>query len=208
VVISSEVLSRANLSSQVFRDIQDIFPNASRSWIIYLRRQDRLAVSRYAHDIKRGRVAWPDNMRNVLRATYLDHRLRLERLHYAVGDDLVIPVPFDDKDNGLIEGFARAAGMPMDGTVFPETRDNESLPWGTLYLLRVAHTLPGPLRRFARRGVFFLGRRIVKTRARRILDWPGPLASERAAEVRKQYEASNPWVEDTYREGRRFLTSD
>jgi hypothetical protein len=129
-------------------------------------------------------------------------------LHYAVGDHLVIPVPFDDKDTGVIEGVVKVAGILIDGSLLQDTRDNESLPWGTLYLLRMAHALPEPLRRFTRRGVFVLGRRILKTRARQILDWPGPLSSQRAAEIRKQYEASNLWVEATYWNGRRFLTGD
>jgi len=84
VIISSEVLSREYLSSQVFRDIQRIFPEASRTWMIYLRRQDRLAMSRYAEGIKTGVVAWPDNIRHTLQPINLDHRLRLERLQHGV----------------------------------------------------------------------------------------------------------------------------
>lgn len=67
VIISSEVLAREHLSSQVFRDIKSLFPKAERIWVAYLRKQDNLAISRYAEHIKVGILSWPDSIRHVTR---------------------------------------------------------------------------------------------------------------------------------------------
>jgi len=206
VILSSEVLSRENLSSQVFRDIQTIFPDASRTWVIYLRRQDQLAMSRYAEGIKVGLVAWPDGVRHTLQPSYLDHRLRLERLQYAVGHDMIVPVSFDAAKTRLMASFFEAAGLEMTGTLPSARHANASLPWGTLQLLRLANALPGSGKRFARRAVYALNRRISPTRARRMLDWSKPLSPRQAADVCKRYESSNLWVEDTFWNECRFLT--
>ncbi len=206
VILSSEVLSRENLSSQVFRDIQRIFPDASRTWIIYLRRQDELAMSRYAEAIKIGLVAWPDGVRHTIQPIYLDHRLRLERLQHAVGHDMIVPVSFDAAKTRLMDSFFEAAGLEMVGPQPKARHANVSLPWGTLQLLRIANALPGSGKPFARKTVYALNRRISPSRARRILEWSKPLSPREAAEVCKKYDASNHWVEDTYWNGCRFLT--
>ena len=206
VIISSEVLSREYLSSQVFRDIQRIFPEASRTWMIYLRRQDRLAMSRYAEGIKTGVVAWPDNIRHTLQPINLDHRLRLERLQHAVGHDTIVPVPFDATKNRLMASFFEAADLEMMVAPPMAQHANASLPWGTLQLLRIANSMPGSAKHFTRRVVRALTRRISATRASRMLDWSEPLSSQQASDVRKRYEASNRWVEEKFWNDRRFFT--
>jgi len=207
VILSSEVLSREYLSSQVFRDLQTIFPEASRTWVIYLRRQDQLAMSRYAEWIKVGLVAWPDGVRQALQPLYLDHRMRIERLQQAVGQDMIVPVSFDAAKTRLMASFFEAAGHDMTGALPSAPHANASLPWGTLQLLRVANALPGSGQRFARRAVYAMNRRLAPTRARRLLEWPKPLSQPRAEDVRKTYDASNRWVEDTFWNGCRWLTA-
>lgn len=208
VIISSEVLAREYLSSQVFRDLQNIFPKAERVWVAYLRKQDDLAMSRYAEHIKVGILSWPDGIRHVTRPEYLDHRLRLERLTYAVGDDRIVPVSFDARKRDLTESFFEAGGLTPPEPMPQATRDNTSLPWRTLYFLRYANALPGPLRRFARRVVRGLSRRIGGSKARRLLDAKRPLTQSQAQEVRKRFAASNRWVEETYWGGASLLTSE
>ena len=207
VILSSEVLSREYLSSQVLRDLQTIFPEASRTWVIYLRRQDQLAMSRYAEWIKVGLVAWPDGVRQALQPLYLDHRMRLERLQQAVGPDMIVPVAFDAAKTRLMASFFEAAGLDMPGALPSAPHANASLPWGTLQLLRIANALPGSGQRVARRAVYTLNRRLVSTRARRLLEWPKPLSPRQAADVRTAYDASNRWVEDTFWNGCRCLTA-
>jgi hypothetical protein len=208
VIISSEVLAREYLSSQVYRDLQRIFPNAERVWVAYLRKQDDLVMSRYAEHIKVGILSWPDNIRHVTRPEYLDHRLRLERLAYAVGDDKIVPVSFDAHKRDLMQSFFEACGVTPTEPMPHATRDNTSLPWRTLYFLRYANALPGPLRRFACRAIRGISRRIEGSNAHRILDARRPLTKQQAEEIRKRYAASNLWVEETYWDGASLLTSD
>ena len=206
VILSSEVLSREYLSSQVFRDIQEIFPEASRTWVIYLRRQDRLAVSRYAEGIKAGIIAWPDNIRHTLQPINLDHRLRLERLQHAVGYDMIVPVCFDATKDRLMASFFEAGNLEWTSAYPMAQHANASFPWGTLQLLRIANAMPGSAKHFTRRAIHALTRRISATQAHRMLEWSDPLSLQKAAEIRKRYEASNRWVEDKFWNERRFLT--
>ena len=208
VIISSEILSREYLSSQVFRDIQRLFPEASRTWLVYLRRQDRLVISQYAEGIKVGMVAWPDGIRHMLQPIYLDHRLRLERLQHAVGQDTILPVSFDATKNNLMASFFDSANLELTAELPMARHVNASLPWGTLQLLRVANAMPGSAKFFARRVVYAVNRRISKTRVHRILSWSKPLSSQKAADVLKRYESSNRWVEETFWNEHRYLTGD
>jgi hypothetical protein len=208
VIISSEVLAREYLSSQVYRDLQSIFPKADRVWVAYLRKQDDLAMSRYAEHIKVGILSWPDDIQHVARPENLDHRLRLERLAYAVGDDKIIPVSFDGRKRDLMNSFFEAAGVTPPEPTLQATRDNSSLPWRTLYFLRHANAMPGPLRRIARRAIRGLSRRIEGSKARGLLNAKRPLTERQAKEIRDRYAASNRWVEETYRGGASLLTSE
>ena len=208
IIISSEVLAREYLSSQVSRELQGIFPEAERIWVAYLRRQDDLAMSRYAEHIKVGILSWPDGIRHVTRPEYLDHRLRLERLTYALGDDKIVPVSFDARKRDLMESFFEAGGLTPPEPMPHATRDNTSLPWRTLYFLRYANALPGPLRRFAIRVIRGVSRRIEGSRRRYLLDAKRPLKPRQAEELRKRFAVSNRWVEETYWGGAKFLTSD
>lgn len=206
VILSSEHLSGFNLSSQVFRDIQRIFPYADRAWIIYLRRQDHLAVSRYAENVKTGNIAWPDGLWRELLAPSLNFRIVLERLHYAVGDDAIIPVSFDARKADLITSFCEACGINTPDASLNETRENTALAWATLRTLRFANAIPGSPGRFARRVVFSLNRRISGTRFRWVLDWPEPLSPKEMADLLKKHEDTNRWVETTYWNDQKFLT--
>jgi len=206
VILSSEHLSAFHLSSQALRDIKAIFPNANRTWVIYLRRQDQLALSRYAEIAKRGEIAWPDGVWRVMLAPSLDFRIVLERLHYAVEDDIIVPVSFDARKSDLITSFCEVSGVEIPDASLIETRKNTALAWGTLRTLRIVNAVPGAPGRFARRVVFSLDRRIAATRFRWMLDWPQPLSPKKKAELLKKHEESNRWVERTYWNDQRFLT--
>jgi len=208
IIISSEILAREYLSSQVYRDLQSIFPKAERVWVAYLRKQDDLAMSRYAEHIKVGILSWPDGIRHVTRPENLDHRLRLERLAYAVGDDKIMPVSFDARKRDLMDSFFEAGGITPPEPTPEATRDNTSLPWRTLYFLRYANAMPGPLRRISRRAIRGLSRRVEGSKARGMLNAKHPLTEHQAKEIRNRYAASNRWVEETYWDGASLLTSE
>ncbi|MGM0660605.1 MAG: hypothetical protein ACQEUH_05440 [Pseudomonadota bacterium] len=206
VILSSEHLSGFSLSSQVFRDIKRMFPNAKRTWIIYLRRQDHLALSRYAENVKTGKIAWPDGLWRELLAPSLNFRIVLERLHYAVGDDAIIPVSFDARKADLITSFCEACGINTPDGSLNRTRENTALAKGTLRTLRMVNAIPGSPGRFARRVVFSLNRLISGTRFRWVLDWPEPLSPKEKADLLKKHEDTNRWVETTYWNDQKFLT--
>lgn len=206
VILSSEHLSLFNNSSQVFRDIKTMFPRATRTWVIYLRRQDHLAMSRYAENVKTGKIKWPDGLWRGVLAPGLDFRLVLERLHYAVGDDAIIPVSFDARKADLVTSFCEASGIRTLDTALNETRKNTALAWGTLRTLRMVNAIPGSPGRFIRRVVFSLDRRISATRFRWLLDWPEPLSPTKKVELLRKHEDSNRWVERTYWNNRSYLT--
>jgi hypothetical protein len=206
VILSSEHLSGFNLSSQVFGDIQRIFPDAERTWIIYLRRQDHLALSRYAENVKTGKIAWPDGLWRELLAPSLNFRIVLERLHYAVGDDRIIPVSFDARKADLVDSFCEASGIDTPKASVNETRKNAALAWGTLRTLRMVNAIPGQPGRFARRIVFSSDRRMSGTRFRWLLDWAAPLSPHKRHQLMNKHEDANRWVERTYWNDQRFLT--
>lgn len=207
VILSSEVLSREYLSSQVFSDLRKIFPSAQKTWIVYLRRQDSLAMSRYAEHIKMGLLSWPDSIRHILRSDFLDHRLRLERLKHAVGDDEIVPVSFDAQKSRLMLSFFEASQLEHPNPLPESPKENVSLPWTTLYCLRVNNAFPAPVRRVGRRLILGASQRIFGTRAGHFISRAPPLSSKKSAEILYRYNASNRWVETTYWKGIRHLTN-
>ena len=207
IVLSSEVLSREYLSSQVFRDLQAMFPNAKREWIIFLRRQDKLAASRYAEMIKVGILKWPDGIRSVILPYYLDHRLRLERLRYAVKSDRILAISFEDVQPNVVDGFLRNCKLPSVLQPNTSRRLNESYPWGVLHMLRLANALPPRVGSLARRGILSLGLRLARTQLRALVNWGYPLSEEKANWILGQYASSNRWVEEQYLAGRPLLSN-
>lgn len=206
VILSAEHLCNPNHSSQVFQDIKNIFPKAKCTWIIYLRRQDHFALSLYAQSVKMGQMAWPDGLWRVMLSRSLNFRIELERLHYAVGGDTIVPVSFDARKADLITSFCEVSGINMPNSCLNQVRENTSPAWGTLRTLRMVNAIPGSSGRFARRVVSSLDRRISATRLRWLLDWSEPLSPKDKAELLKKYQDSNRWVERTYWNDQRFLT--
>lgn len=206
VILSSEHLCGANLPPNVLQDIKQIFPSADRTWIIYLRRQDRLAMSRYAENIKTGKVAWPSGIRSRISVPSLDFKMVIQRLQHTVGDDKLVPVSFDASKAKLIQSFCETAGIAAPDGRLADIRENTGLPWGTLQALRLANAIPGLAGRFSRRKIFSLYRRIAATSFSWMLDWPAPLSPAKQAEVLKTFEDSNRWVETTFWNDERFLT--
>lgn len=208
IILSSEVLSREYLSAQVFHDLKQVFPHAERRWIVYLRRQDGLAASRYAEHIKVGILSWPDGFRHILRSDYLDHRLRLEKLQAAVGSDMIIPVCFDTQKHRLVESFFDACGVDIPSDLVNTGIMNPALPWATLHCLRVVNALPGAAHRFCRRVILGLSRRITSWMGHGMLNTPKPFTRDQSGELLRSYAVSNRWVEDTYWDGARYLTEE
>ena len=207
IIISSEELARPYYSAEVLHDLKRIFPKAQRVWVVYVRSQDDLVLSHYAQRLRTGMLSWPDSIRHVMLPELLDHRLRLERLAYAVGEDKIVPVSFAARQGDLIESFFEAGGITRPSPLPWTSRANKSLPWRTLYCLRYANALPSPLRWRVRRIIVEWSRRIEGSRLRRLLDAKLPLTQQEAENLRTRYEASNRWVEETYWGGTRDLTS-
>ena len=195
IILSSEVLSREYLSAEPFEIIKKLFPLAKVEWVVFLRAQDEVLTSRYAELIKTGKIAWPQGIEMINSPIYLDHRLRLEKLRYAVNNDSIRVISFNAEKKRLLEAFFEACQLKgMPGSTDSYQR-NTSLPWGALHVLRITNCLPGLLRRYARGFITLVARKLVKTRASFVVSWGRPLSTHEREAIKKQYHESNLWVE-------------
>ena len=194
IFLSSEVLAREKLSARVFSDLRALFPHAGVSWLLYVRRQDDLLVSRYAEAIKRGLVAWPDDVLTLDQPKFLDHRLRIEKLRQAVPDDPLIVASFDAEKRHLIPALFERLGLPTDGLDEAEVHANRSMPWGVLSVLRRTNALPRPVGT----PLAALARLAGRILPRSAVAWGTPITDAERQAVRERYRESNLWVERVY----------
>ncbi len=209
VVLSSEILSREYLSAAPFEVIRSLFPHAQREWVIFLRRQADVLASRYAEMIKTRDIAWPHGIELVDSPFYLDHRLRLEKLRYAVQDDEVRVLSFDSQKSRVIDAFFETCGLAVTaGSEAKIYHRNPSLPWGTLHVLRLTNRLPRPLERYARSLALLIGRALADTPAGFLVSWGQPLSTRARARIAQRYRAGNRWVEEEFFGGDLVLDPD
>lgn len=202
VIISSEVLARENLNQDIFGYLREIFRHAEKNWVLFLRRQDRLVLSRYSESVKVGITAYPAGIEDVNKDKLLNHRRRLETLESLVHADRIIPISFDASPN-IIDSFAHACGISISGCEFVARGRNESLPWGLLQIMRVTNRL---LPRSARSKFNNRSRQLVQiTRTKRLFMWGAPLSESQLSNVLKQYDDSNRWVEAKYFQGKHVI---
>jgi len=207
IIISSEILSREYLSSEPFEYIRTLFPHAKREWIIALRGQADVLTSRYAELIKTRKIAWPQGIEMIDSPLYLDHRLRLEKLRYAVKDDPIKVLSYDAEKSRLLEAFFEIAqlGVPESTSTYHR---NTSLPWGALHILRLTNNMPTFSQRYVRGLVSLIAKRLAKSRASFLVSWGYPLSKLQRETMTRQYRSSNRWVEKKYFDGRRLLNPD
>ena len=208
VILSSEILSREYLSAEPYEIIRQLFPSAKVEWVIFLRAQADVLTSRYAELIKTGKIVWPRGIELINSPLYLDHRLRLEKLRYAVSHDPIRVMSFDSEKNRLLEAFFDTCQLER----MPESTDsyqrNMSLPWGALHILRLTNRLPGFLQRYARGLISLVARKLVTTRANFLVSWGSPLSKPERDAINEQYLDSNLWVEREYLEYQPLLRAD
>ena len=204
IVISSEILSREYLSAEPFEAITELFPLAKREWVIFLRAQAEVLTSRYAEMIKTRKISWPHGMELINSAVYLDHRLRLEKLRYAVKDDPIRVLSFNTEKYRLLEAFFQICKFTISDGVDSYHR-NTSLPWGALHILRLTNRLPKFLQRYIRGLVTLIGQKLVKTRADFLVSWGNPLSQREREQVQQYYRESNGWVEEEYFGGQQMI---
>lgn len=209
VVLSSEILSREYLSAAPFETIRKLFPHARREWVIFLRRQADVLVSRYSEMIKTRDILWPHGIEMVDSPFYLDHRLRLEKLRYAVQDDTIKVLSFDAQKKRVLEAFFETCGLDVAADKDSGSyHRNTSLPWGTLHILRLTNRLPRPLERYARSAALLVGRTLANTPAGFLVSWGHPLSARAREAIAQRYRAGNRWVEEEYFGGAPVLDPD
>ena len=80
ILLSTEVLSRNNATPNKLETITRLFPNATRRWIVLLRRTDDLMKSLYSEQLKKGLISFPSDYREIDQPILLDHISRLQRV--------------------------------------------------------------------------------------------------------------------------------
>lgn len=202
VIISSEVLAREDLNQDIFGYLREIFRHAEKSWVLFLRRQDRLVLSRYSESVKVGITAYPAGIEDVNKDKLLNHKRRLEILESLVHSDRIIPISFDASPN-IIGSFADVCGISISECEFVAGGRNESLPWGLLQIMRITNRM---LPRNARNKFNGRVRRLVQiTGTKRLFKWGVPLSESQLSNVLKQYDDSNRWVEAKYFQGKHVI---
>lgn len=204
VIISSEAMSREYISLDFLGSLQRIFHNAERCWVLFLRRQDELVLSRYYETIKVGSTAYPVGIEKVNKKEILDHKVRIEKLENSTFPDKIIPVSFDCS-NDLIESFADVCGFDTNNCSVSGKKKNKSPPWGVIQIVRVLNTLPYILNRPFRRMAVRLGRRLPYTSSQKLFTWGKPMTDPELSKLLKGYEDSNRWVEEKYFDGEHVI---
>lgn len=198
IILSTEVLSRDEMPPTSLTILHKLLPDACFTWVLFLRAQDDLLISRYAEGIKKGAIGYPTTIWDLNDPNCLDHFVRLTTVDHATGNDIIVPVSYELAKRDLVGFFAEAAGFQISDTMTLTKRMNESLPWSVLYLLRYLNSAPRPLRDRPRRWVLHL---MKSTRLRRIaslVSVPPPLSESAKAPVMQTYTQSNQKVADQF----------
>lgn len=204
VVISSEHLSLFSTSPAALSYLRNAFPEAKRTWVLYLRRQNEFAVSSYAERIKGGKISWPDSIHTRMEKN-LDYKELIGRVQMGIGEDRLVVVSFDREKGKLVSSFFREINIdPSDMQI--ESVRNKQMPWGTLNLLRIANAIPCRMGKEARRVILFLDRFFRGTAAYKLIEWRPPLSLKQQEDLLKHYEIPNRWVEEKFWNGEHILT--
>tara|TARA_R110000851_G_scaffold302714_2_gene460044 strand:- start:23416 stop:24276 length:861 start_codon:yes stop_codon:yes gene_type:complete len=200
VLFSSEYLSRSSIQNKELNTIKECLPETDIEIIFYLRRQDNFLCSRYAEQVKRGLLAYPDTIWDI--NAELDYFKFLERYAYVFGNSNLNVRSYDQAiESGLVEDFSECLGEPRLAQLpRPPVGANNRLPWRYLNFLWYANSKP-LLRKFVsnrftslifRKGAQFLPK---------LFDGKRPLTKSEARFLLEKYSESNDKVKKIYSNG-------
>ncbi|MBK5963384.1 hypothetical protein CCR95_04580 [Thiocystis minor] len=145
VILSSEHCQSRLVSISEIQRLHDLLhPYFDRIEIlVYLRRQDELAVSRYNTRIKSGQICSDVFYPRDAKSPYYDYRRLLDHWSAVFGREALRPRVFDRQrltEGSIIHDFATAAGLDLSMLKLTEDR-NCSLSATALEILRIFNQL-------------------------------------------------------------------
>jgi len=198
ILISTEVLSRKYVTAQDLARIPQMFPKANRVWVALLRRQDTLASSLYAEQLKKGLIAYPDNEARIYGPEFLDHWQRLCLIAQASEADRIILGSFEVMKADLVANFLAMieCRVELETAVQRSGRQNVALPGNALSLLRMINALPNRVSWRIRQGVIAFAQ-----------SQPGAFGASRLEakvpeNLMERYRQGNRAIEDSFFAGR------
>ena len=200
VLLSSEYLSRSSIDEDFLQNIKSALVNYNVTIIFYLRNQSDFLCSRYAEQVKRGILSYPDNIWKI--KADLDYAKFLEKYVNVFGVGKVNAHFFDFaiSNGGLLNDFITWVGInDISDFTLPLRGSNKRLPWNYLKLLwyanrqKVARKLV--LSRLVR-GFFVKGASVFP----KIFDGERPITASESKILDKNFKDTNTLVYKNFTE--------
>jgi len=197
VLLSNEHCHSRLRSEDSIRRLKELLDSACSEYkiVVYLRRQDDLAISRYSTALRTGstdRAILPD-IESITPGGYFDYEALLRRWGAVFGADTVVPRLFGREhlvDGDLIADFRVTCGLEALSAPGERVSNNPSLrPAAQEFLLQYN----------AMKGRWPEAQHLIARALSKHFAGPGRLPSRAAAQRFMQaFEAGNDWVRATY----------
>ncbi|MFI8622636.1 hypothetical protein ACIGBN_16970 [Marinomonas sp. NPDC078689] len=209
VLLSSEVLSRPNLSDDQLQAIRAVFSGYEVEVIMSLRRQDDFQESRYAERVKKGLIGFSETIEDI-EAESLDYYGFVGRYAAIFGREAITITSYDrDKREGLLVRFLSILGIPsFDGFQTRKQSLNARYSWRYIEFIRRVNRYK--LGRFivTQKAFRVVGSRLSTYLSKwfpRFMNQPKPISAEEKKALFAEYKASNERLENEYLNGERLF---